>query len=855
MLKNNNGAIIKKLSSRNLKTNKIRNIVSIVAIVLTTVLFTSLFTVGYSMLEVFNSYKFMEYGTLNHAQLQDVSDKQIEKLKSNELIDKSTVGIVKNIDTIKNPELSTQTINLTIYDENSIKNSPHIGDIEGSLPKNKDDIVLPTIVLDLLKLPHKIGTNVNIDIPKVKDGVLTGEIETFKFKLSGYFEYKVSNVMNLHDIFVSEDFYNEYKKNNEVGATCISFNFKNDKNLENQFEEVIKEIQPYKGKATINPAYLEKQVSNINEIIKNMMPIVLMLVLIFLSGYLLIYNIFYISVVKDIQYYGLLKTIGTSPSQIKKLVIKQGNILCLIAIPIGLIIGYILGIISIPMVGTMLDGLNRSSFEVFSPIIFVFAIIFSYITVRISCKKPAKVASNVSPIDAIRYNERDSNIKKKSKKGKSGSKLHKMAFSNMFRNKKKALLVLVSMSLSCMIFLGVATIISSSNPEKAGDKILIGDIEIRHGALWQLMDLENPSIPIDENIVEEIENIEGVNKVEKIYYGINRIVYDGALKEELLSQEVEQSHKDWLYEGEEPSKIAEFQGAVKLDLIGLSTSKLINKMIENNDLGFFGDAEVISGEIDVEKFNKGGYIIIQGHENSKIKAGDKINLKYLTGNVVEDGYTENEFEVMAILDGGKNFSMSLFLNEDDFKSVEQSAYIEKIVINADKKDVKNVEEKVRKINEKYNNPYTQIYSKRSYIEEAKEFQKSITLIGMCAVSIIGAIGVLNFINTMVTNIIARKKEFAIIEAVGMTKKQLKKMLLLEGFYYSLILTISNITLGSIASVVGYNIMKLRYSVYTYPIEAMIICTIAVFLISIIVPVVVYNILTKESIVDRIRTNE
>ena len=111
------------------------------------------------------------------------------------------------------------------------------------------------------------------------------------------------------------------------------------------------------------------------------------------------------------------------------------------------------------------------------------------------------------------------------------------------------------------------------------------------------------------------------------------------------------------------------------------------------------NAEVISGEIDVEKFNKGGYIIIQGHENSKIKAGDKINLKYLTGNVVEDGYTENEFEVMAILDGGKNFSMSLFLNEDDFKSVEQSAYIEKIVINADKKDVKNVEEKVRKINE------------------------------------------------------------------------------------------------------------------------------------------------------------
>ncbi|MCC0634726.1 hypothetical protein [Clostridioides sp. ES-S-0001-02] len=81
MLQNNNKEIIKKLSNRGFKTNKMRNIVSVLAIVLTTVLFTSLFTVGYSMLDAFNSYKAMEYGTKNHVQFQALSNRQIEIIK------------------------------------------------------------------------------------------------------------------------------------------------------------------------------------------------------------------------------------------------------------------------------------------------------------------------------------------------------------------------------------------------------------------------------------------------------------------------------------------------------------------------------------------------------------------------------------------------------------------------------------------------------------------------------------------------------------------------------------------------------------------------------------------------------
>lgn len=245
---------------------------------------------------------------------------------------------------------------------------------------------MPTKILDMLDIPHKIGAEVKLIIPKTKDGVLTNEKETFKFKLVGYFEYKTATAIPLHDVFTSEAFYDNYKKTNEVAPTSISFNFFNDKDLQSKFDKLTDKIQPYSGKSTINPIYLSKQATTFKEVVKNVLPIILIVMLILLSGYLLIYNIFYISVVKDIKYYGLLKTIGTSPYQLKKLIIKQANRLCIIAIPIGLLLGFLIGIVFVPLVGKFMDGLNKTAFEYFNPLIFVFAVVFSYVTVRLSCK-------------------------------------------------------------------------------------------------------------------------------------------------------------------------------------------------------------------------------------------------------------------------------------------------------------------------------------------------------------------------------------------------------------------------------------------------------------------------------------
>ncbi|MCH1960113.1 ABC transporter permease [Romboutsia hominis] len=854
MLRNNNQEIIKKLSKRSFKVNKIRNIISIIAITLTTVLFTSLFTVGVSMMDAFNSYMMMEYGTSSHVQMQEVDKSQIDIIKNSESIDKDSIGIIKNIDSAKNPEFLTQTINLAVYDRQSVKNAINTEMVEGSLPKSKTDVVMPIEVLDMLKLPHKIGTNVSIEIPVVKDGAYTGENKTYKFKLSGYFTYKTATAIPLHDMYVSDDFYNEYKKDNEIGPLCITFNFKNDKNLEKQLEDLINKIKPYSGKYSVNPAFLDNQVTNTSEFIRNVLPVVLLVIVILTSGYLLIYNIFYISVVKDIKHYGLLKTIGTSPKQLIKLIINQANRLSLIGIPIGLFLGFIIGKMLLPVAMKFTTISDLKSIDSSNIAIFIGAIIFSYVTVRISCMKPAKLASSVSEVDATRYSDRDSNIKKKAKKGKSGSKIHKMALSNMFRNKKKALLVLMSMSLSCMIFLSVSTIISSSDPKRSAEGMMVGDIEIQHGEAQNAKIHEN-IIPIDEEFIKDVKNLDGVKSVDRIYKDyLGRVAYEGMLKEEFLSQRIDKEYVDKYWQGEDPRELAKFHKSVTLDISGVSSGKIIKEMIENNMLDYYGEGNIIEGKLDIEKFNKGGYIIIRGHEGSKVKVGDKIKLKYIIGNTPEEGYTTNELEVMAILDGADNFNMDVYVNEDDYKKIVPKAYVQNVVVNVDE-SVDEVEKNIEKLNDSYANPYTHISSKRTYIEEAKETQAMITIIGMSGVFIIGLIGVLNFINTMVTNIISRNQEFAMLEAVGMTKKQLKKMLVLEGMYYGVIITFINLTFGSLATFLGFNIMKLRYSVYTYPIEALLICTVLVLLVSVIVPLIVYKIISKESIVDRIRVSE
>lgn len=120
-----------------------------------------------------------------------------------------------------------------------------------------------------------------------------------------------------------------------------------------------------------------------------------------LSGYLIIYNIFYISVNGDIKFYGLLKTIGTTNKQLKRIVRCQAFLLALIGIPVGLAVGYGISALIVPMV-LSITSIEDNIMSI-SPLIFIGSGIFTLITVWISCIKPCKLVSRISPVEATRY--------------------------------------------------------------------------------------------------------------------------------------------------------------------------------------------------------------------------------------------------------------------------------------------------------------------------------------------------------------------------------------------------------------------------------------------------------------------
>ncbi len=148
----------------------------------------------------------------------------------------------------------------------------------------------------------------------------------------------------------------------------------------------------------VNPVYETKSMDSGQTIV--IMAVGVLLIL--LAGYLIIYNIFKISIEKDIRLYGQLKTIGTAPRQIRYMVSRQGMMLSLVGIPAGLVLGWLLGNALQPLV---MASTSYSETVFIKPNVWVwlFAAAFTLLTVRISCSRPGKIAGKISPVEALKY--------------------------------------------------------------------------------------------------------------------------------------------------------------------------------------------------------------------------------------------------------------------------------------------------------------------------------------------------------------------------------------------------------------------------------------------------------------------
>lgn len=452
---NDNMKITKKLAKNSLKSNKNRNIAAIFAIILTTMLLASLFTIGTNIATALRMQNIRTMGSDGHVAIKYIDDNIYNELKNDPSIKKISYGMVI-ADKIGNPELEERQIETWYMDKIGLEFANCVPTV-GEIPVAENEILIDTKTLDALGLPHEIGTEVSLKIQR------KGNEYQESFILSGY--YESDPLLNIGRIFVSEKYkqahsselINTYTADGSLAGTVSNYvMFKNAFDLSGKLDSLITEhgyqwsenIQNQKAtniiEASISPAYQSNGI--VDDPIMLLSFSVAIAFLVF-TGYLLIYNIFQISVIQEIHFYGQLKALGTTRRQLRHYISLQATSLSLVGIPLGILLGYLFGCVLAPMV---LKGMEVSSDIKVSnhanPIIFIGAIVFSAITVWISTYKPGKAAANVSPMEALRFNDVSGSTKKE-KNSTNGGKIYRMAWSNLWRNRKRTILSVVSMVL------------------------------------------------------------------------------------------------------------------------------------------------------------------------------------------------------------------------------------------------------------------------------------------------------------------------------------------------------------------------------------------------------------------------
>lgn len=865
MNKVKNRKIITRISMRSMIARQSRNLIAVLAIALTSLLFTSLFTIGGNMIEKSQLSTMRQVGGSAHAGYKYLLWDEYEQVIADPAVQDPSYRIA--VADAENKELLKLRTEISYYEEQDARYSFCYPEV-GHLPVEKYELCTSDLVLKALGVPCEIGQKVPLKF------TVHGKTYELEFTLSGWFKgdricmsqiacvsreladgVAPAPTVSANDAGVNADDY--------AGRVMVDFNFKSSWNLEKQVDELSERLGFENISSGVNWAYMSSSVD-----METVLLCAVMLVIIFTSGYLIIYNIFYINVYSDIRFYGLLKTIGTTGKQLRSIVRRQAFLLSAAGIPIGLVLGFFAGKFLFPVVtGDLNMGETFSSDIHVNPWIFLGAALFSLLTVLISCIRPCAVASRVSPVEAVRYTEgaEGNSGKKKRQKGRRTRKItmRSFAMANIRRNRKKVVIVVLSLSISLILLNSIFSMVASFDMDKYISMRIVSDFGVADATV------DNVSVSVFSKVLdgvkkeflEELEARPGIKETGSVYYS---------------DYYPEFSHEEYERFRERIWSRKEEFFAWQLSLGG-EEAEGIDWMEENNYLDAkaygldqlpFEKMEIRSGEPDWEKFRTGKYVITNSfrmvgpeadgdYKADYYDVGEKVTLK-------NDAGESREYEVMAVgnlpyaseLQSYGLFDCTYFLPVEEFSWLCGARQPMRTLFNVEPDQVESTQQWLEEYCEN-TDPDLTFSSKESVLKEFESFRNMISTVGILLSGVLALIGILNFINTMVTSILSRRREFAMIEATGMTGRQLQEMLMWEGGYYA-IFTVAAAAI--VCSILNLTLLRrlsdtFFFVTWKFTIQPVLLSVPVIVLVVLLVPVLAYRKMCTASVVERIRVTE
>ncbi len=465
-----NKKCIRKLSRRSLRASRKRNIIATIAIALTALLFTSLFTIVMSLNSSYEMYTFRQIGAYCHGTFKEVTEEQVQSISAHSNVKAAGKRIILGY---TNSGIFAKAPAEVSYMDDNCTEWSFAEPTTGHKPQGRNEITMDTHALKLLGVEPELGAEIELtytvgalsEMPYEKADVFT---------LAGWWEY--DDISPVHYINISGEYAKEIEaeavsKGLEPFRIDLNVMMASSINIRGQMEQVDLDSgyswdETGEGELVrigVNWGYTSSQLGESMDA-PTLIAIIAFLVLVIFTGYLIIYNIFQISVTGDIRFYGLLKAIGVTPRQLRRIIRQQALFLCVTGIPIGLLLGYGAGAFLTPVVIAQTTLGAEVSAVSTSPLIFLASTLFALITVLLSCSRPGRIASKVSPVEAVKYT--DAAKSKKKHRTTRGAQVHQMAFANLGRNKGKTVLVVISLSLSVVLLNVFATFTGGFDMDK-----------------------------------------------------------------------------------------------------------------------------------------------------------------------------------------------------------------------------------------------------------------------------------------------------------------------------------------------------------------------------------------------------
>ena len=872
-----NRKCIRKLSFRTLWASRKRNLIAILAIILTTLLFTSLFTIALSINRTYEMYTFRQIGGYPHGSYKQVTDKEIAAISSHRKI--QAVGERTNIGYIGTGVFAKVPAEVSFMDKNCTQWS-FASPIEGHIPRSGKEITMDTNALALLGIEPELGAEVTLTFT-VGDQYQYAYDKTDTFTLVGWWEY--DDIMPVHYINISEEYADFVEAEGRTNGlqdfrTDLNVMLHSEMNIEGQMAQVIEELElPWETEQQcyrigVNWGYTSANVKATADA-STVIAILAFLMLVIFTGFLIIYNIFQISVTGDIRFYGLLKTIGVTPRQLKRIIRQQALLMCIVGIPVGMILGYGVGVALMPTIMEQSSFGAASTMISSSPMIFAASAVFSLITVLLSCAKPGKMAAKVSPVEAAKYVENTAH--KKKKRTTRGAKIHQMAFANLGRNKRKTALVLVSLALAVVLLNILVTFTSGFDMEKYLAKKSCADFIVSSTGYFRQPNRTETFIT-EEQIAQIQANTNGslsgsgykvtgaLGWMPEDTWRMDRARFGSP---DTVERELAQAYRRGdlvgptaLIEGlDEP--LFEKLTVVEGDLAPLlqPETKAIAMVVYTDDYGNVSTPDYYPPVGSTQTIT---YVEETMYIDSR--TGEEMNenapMEYIQSHITKSHDIDYTICAYVTLPTPMSYRYTTigyrFVLPVDRLTEESGREVIPMFWLFDTPDLASEEAAEKFLAKLTEDPLSELMyeSKAKMRDEFYSFQTMFLLLGGLLCAIITLIGILNFINAIMTGILSRKREFAVLQAVGMTNKQLKAMLIYEGLFYALGSSLAALILSILLNPLMGKMLESMFWFFSANFTIIpVLLVIPVFaLFGWLIPSILYGQTAKQSTVDRLR---